>query len=51
MIVTYPVHTESYAHALKLAQSMAESHGFKQTRVLGITKTGSGAWEVRMLVS
>lgn len=51
MIVTYPVHTESYANALKLAENMAKSHGFKSFRLLGITKTGSGTWDVRLLVS
>jgi hypothetical protein len=51
MIVTYPVHTESYANAIKLAETMAASHGFKNTRLLGITKTGNGSWEVRLLVA
>lgn len=51
MIVTYPIHTESYANAIKLAEAMAASHGFKHTRLLGITKTGKGTWDVRLLVS
>jgi hypothetical protein len=51
MIVTYPIYTESYGNALKLAESMAKSHGFKTFRLLGITKTGNGSWDVRMLVS
>jgi hypothetical protein len=51
MIVTYPIHTEAYAHAIQLAENMAKSHGYKTARLLGITKTGSGTWDVRMLVS
>lgn len=51
MIVTYPVHTEAYANALKLAETMAKSHGFTTFRLLGITKTGSGTWDVRLLVA
>jgi hypothetical protein len=50
MIVTYPIHTESYANAIKLAESTAKSHGFTTFRLLGITKTGSGTWDVKMLV-
>lgn len=51
MIVTYSVHTPAYAHAIQLAENMAKSHGYTQFRVLGITKTGNGSWDVRLLVS
>jgi hypothetical protein len=51
MIVTYPIYTESYGNALKLAENMAKSHGFKTSRLLGITRTGNGSWDVRLLVS
>lgn len=51
MIVTYPIHTESYANAIKLAEAMAKSHGYTSFRLLGITKTGNGSWDVRLLVS
>jgi len=51
MIVTYPIHTEAYANAIKLAENMAKAHGYKTFRLLGITRTGSGTWDVRLLVS
>ena len=51
MIVTYPIHTEAYANAITLAENMAKSHGYKTFRLLGITKTGNGTWDVHMLVS
>lgn len=50
MIVTYAVNTEAYANAIKLAENMAKSHGYTKFRLLGITKTGTSTWDVRMLV-
>lgn len=51
MIVTYPIHTEAFANAIKLAENMAKSHGYKTFRLLDITRTGSGTWDVKLLVS
>lgn len=50
MIVVYPINTPSYANAIELAKRMASSHGYKTARLLDITKTGNGTWDVRLLV-
>lgn len=51
MIINYSVNTQVAAEAIKIAQDMARSHGFKMATVLQIKQTAATEWYITLQVT
>lgn len=48
MEIKYTINTYMMSDAVKMAQSMAMSHGFKSVRILNVVRTAHTEWVVTL---